>query len=72
MMKLKKFTDPLYDSDTLLTFDPANVVKVEDTYKRLFPFRKYCAASIKLKGSRHYLAAGHHAAEIRAAQKKAI
>ena len=71
MIKLKKFTDPLYGSDTQLTFDPAAVVEVEDRIYRLFPFRKYPVTYIKLNDGRHYWAAGHHAAEIRAAQEEA-
>jgi hypothetical protein len=71
VMKLKRFTDPLYGSDTQLTFDPAAVIEVEDRMYRLFPFRKYPATYIKLRDGKHYWAAGHHAAEIKAAQEKA-
>ena len=72
MIRLKAFTDPLYGSDTQIAFEPDAVVEVEDRLRRLFPWRKYPATYIKLSNGRHYWADGHHAAEIKAAQKKSI
>jgi hypothetical protein len=68
MLRLKAFTDPLYGSDTQISFDPNAVVEVEDRSRRLFPWRTYPATYIKLKSGKSYWATGHHAAAIKAAQ----
>ena len=49
MIRLKAFSDPLYGSETALSINPAWVVEVEDTERKLFPGRKYPATFIKLK-----------------------
>ncbi len=71
MIRLKAFSDPLYGSETALTFEPEWVAEVEDRTRRLFPGRTYPATYIKLKNGKFYWAQGHHAAEIKAAQAAA-
>ena len=73
MMREQVFTDPLYGSERYIQFEPEWVEEVDDRVIRLIPWllpsRHYPVTYIKFKDGRHYLVAGHLAAQIEAARE---
>jgi hypothetical protein len=58
----------MYSAERYLKFEPDWVVEMEERYYRLFPFRRYPVTHLKFRDGKAYFAAGHIAAQIKAAQ----
>jgi hypothetical protein len=69
-MRCEIFTDPFYNGDTHIEFDPDEVVEVQEKTVRLFLRGKHRVTVIGLRGGARYILRGEMAARIEVEQNQ--
>lgn len=67
-MRCEVFTDPLYNAERFIEFEPGDVVSIEERTMRLLLRPSQRVTSITLRNGDQWLLSGEQAAPIRAAQ----
>ena len=70
MMRCEVFTDPLYNGERFIEFEPDDVIALEERSLRLLLRPSRNVTAITLRNGDQWLLDGHHANHIRAAQTK--
>ena len=68
MMRCEVFTDPIYNGERFIEFEPDDVIAVEERSMRLLLRPSRNVTAITLRNGDQWLLDGHHANRIRAAQ----